>query len=79
MAEYNYEWWTVQITDTAGTVTWEFKGKNKNNVIRQIKKLVKETNSKENAQKPALFRKAPITAVHWETLKLDRVGYQRRF
>ncbi len=38
MANFNYEWWTISIKERTGTYTWELKGKNKDNVIKQIKK-----------------------------------------
>ena len=38
MKTFNYEWWVVSIHFTNGTVDCEFKGKNKENIIRQIKK-----------------------------------------
>ena len=63
MANFNYEWWTVSVKCLTGTYPYEFKAKNKQNVIRQIKKLEKEDFS--------------IVEIFWDTLKLDRVGYQR--
>lgn len=71
MATFNYEWWTIEIRYTNGTYTCEFKGKNKENIIRQIKKEVKDTNSGKKG-----FC-AQVIEVYWETLKLDRIGYQR--
>lgn len=41
MANFNYEWWTVSVKCLTGTYSYEFKAKNKQNVIRQIKKLEK--------------------------------------
>ena len=38
MKTFNYEWWVVSIRFTNGTVDCEFKGKNKENIILQIKK-----------------------------------------
>lgn len=63
MASFNYEWWTVLVKCLTGTYSYEFKAKNKQNVIRQIKRMEKEDFS--------------IVEVYWDTLKLDRVGYQR--
>ena len=76
-ASFNYEWWTVEITDEAGTLTWEFKGKNREGVVRQVEKAVKDSNSEENQRKDVWHRKPRIIGVNWETLKLDRTGYQR--
>lgn len=77
MSSFNYEWWTVKIQDEAGTLTWEFKGRSKENVIKQIQKEVKDSNSEANAMRDVFHRKAKIIKVFWETLKLDRIGYQR--
>lgn len=71
MKTFNYEWWVVSIHFTNGTVDCEFKGKNKENIIRQIKKEVKEINSGKRGYQPQIIE------VHWETLRLDRIGYQR--
>ena len=79
MASFHYEWWTVEITDQAGTLVWEFKGKSKESVIRQINKEVQDTNSEENQQRDMLHRRARILNVNWDSLKLDRTGYQRLF
>lgn len=71
MKTFNYEWWVVSIHFTNGTVDCEFKGKNKENIIRQIKKEVKEINSGKRGYQPQIIE------VYWETLRLDRIGYQR--
>ena len=71
MKTFNYEWWIVSIRFTNGTVYCEFKGKNKENIIRQIKKEVKEINSGQRGYQPQIIE------VYWETLRLDRIGYQR--
>jgi len=77
MASFNYEWWTVRIRDTAGWLTWEFKGKSRDHVVRQIKKEIADTNSEDNANRPVWKRRAAIIEVDWESLTLDRIGYQR--
>jgi hypothetical protein len=71
MKKFNFEWWTVKIRFTNGTVTCEYKAKNKENAIRQIKKDVKDTNSGKKGFCPHIIE------VYWETLELDRIGYQR--
>lgn len=76
---FNYEWWTVEVKEPAGKIRMEFKGKSKESVVRQIKKYVKYTNSDENLFKDVWHRQARILEVYWDTLTLDRVGYQRRF
>lgn len=77
MSNFHYEWWTVRILDTTGWCTWEFKGKNRENVVRQINAEVSDTNSKENTTRPFWKRKPKIIKVDWDSLTLDRVGYQR--
>lgn len=77
MAEFNYEWWLVDVKEATGACTLEIKAKSKDHAIRQIDKLVKATNSEKNLSKPWYQRKTPILEVYWDTLTLDRVGYQR--
>ena len=60
-SSFNYEWWTVRIKERTGILTWEFKGKNKDHIIKQIQKEMK---------------KGDILEVYWDTLTLDRIGYQ---
>ena len=76
-AKWHYEWWTIDIRYDAGVMTTEFKGKSKENVIRAIKKMVKDSNSEENLNAPWWYRQNRVIEVYWDTLKLDRVGYQR--
>lgn len=65
MANFQYEWWTVDIRYRVGICSTEFKGKNRDSVIRQIKK--------EEASDDLIIE------VLWDTLQMDRKGYQRRF
>ena len=76
MASFNYEWWNVKIRFTNGTFTYEVKAKSKEHAIRQIEKDFKFTNSEKNLSKPFWERQAPMVEVFWDTLELDRVGYQ---
>lgn len=77
MVDFRFEWWTVEIRDQLGTCTWEFKGKSKEHVIKQINKEVSDTKSDKNKQREIWCRKPEILEVYWDTLKLDRVGHQR--
>lgn len=43
MAKFNYEWWTISIRFTNGMCDCEFKGKNKENIISQIKNTLKKS------------------------------------
>lgn len=70
MVAFHYEWWTVKVKESIGTTTWELKAKNKENIIRQIKKEVERMN---NSKIPC----PKVIEVYWDTLQLDRVGYQR--
>lgn len=77
MSKFHYEWWTVQIKELTGEITLEIKAKSREHAVRQIEKAVTESNSEENKSRPWFERKTPILAVYWDTLTLDRVGYQR--
>lgn len=79
MNKFQYEWYTIKIKDQSGTLNYEFKGKSKESVIKQIKKMVEYTNSEENAKLDIWHRQPKILEVYWETLTLDRKGYQRKF
>ena len=79
MSQYHYEWWDVVITDESGTMTWEFKAKDKEHVIARIKEAIRDTNSDVNQARDFWHRRPRILNVQWDTLTLDRVGYQRRF
>ena len=76
---YHFEWWTVEILEATGKCTLEIKAKTKENAIRQINKVVQISNSKENLSKPIWQQKVKIREVYWDTLKIDRIGYQRLF
>lgn len=77
MPNFNYEWWTVEITDVCRRDVWVFKARNKEGAIKQINKLVADSKPEKQAGKRWYEKKLEILAVHWETLKLDHVGYQR--
>ena len=69
----------LKINPELGTLNYEFKGKFKESVIKQIKKMVEYTNGEENAKLDIWHRQPKILEVYWETLTLDRKGYQRKF
>ena len=79
MASFEYQWWTINIHYTSGWCVTEFKGKTKENIIRQIKKEIADSNSEKNASLPWWERRIPIIEVDWDSLTFDRAGYQRRF
>lgn len=79
MAQFHYEWWTVEIHESTGWITLEIKAKNKEGAIRQIERLVAKSNSPENLAKPWYKQITPISEVRWESLHLDRTGYQRLY
>lgn len=79
MGQFQYEWWTVSIKDQTGTNVWEFKAKSKDHAVKQIQWMVKYSNSEANLNQDCWHRRPRIVEVYWETLALDRKGYQRQF
>lgn len=77
MSSFNYEWWTVRATLATGPITLEFKAKNKDHAVKQILKEYRDSNSAKNLEADFWHRKDRIVDIHWDTLTLDRVGYQR--
>lgn len=77
MANFNYEWWTVDVKTPVGVITMEFKGKDRAHVVKQIEKEVRYSNSNENLTLHWTEQHNQILEVYWDTLTLDRVGYQR--
>lgn len=74
MAQFQYQWWTVEAREATGRIVWEIKAKSKDGAVKQIKKIA--------AQHDAFIQKARPdfkTEVFWDTLTLDRTGYQRLF
>lgn len=77
---FQYEWWTVDVLYTTGLACTEFKGKSKEHIIRQIEKWAANRNRKFNdTSLPWWERGCGVKEIRWDTLKLDRVGYQRLF
>lgn len=72
MSKFQYEWWNVKVKEATGEITWEVKAKNKENAIKQFKKWAKEHDEKVQRVRPEFH-----TEIFWETLTLDRKGYQR--
>lgn len=79
MAKFNYSIFTVDVLLSTGRIGYEIKAKDENNAIKQIKKLVADSNSPENLKKSWLDRLPQIKEVFWDTLTLDRTGYIRRY
>ena len=79
MGQFQYEWWSVRLLHPTGWMTWEFKAKDRDHVVQNILREVKDSNSAKNAQRPFWERKARILSVDWDSLTLDRKGYQRRW
>ena len=63
MKTFEYEWWDVKAKCLTGTYTLEVKAKNRENAIKQF--------NKKNFPDVIEFL--------WDTLTLDRKGYQRLF
>lgn len=74
MKNFEYEWWTVEVKAATGKSTWEVKAKNKANAIKQFEKWAKEHTKEVQA-----VRKDFETEILWNTLTLDRKGYQRLY
>ena len=79
MGNFQYEWWTVTIRDESGVVTYLFKGRSKESVIKQINKEVAESKSEQNKNRDCWHRKPEIIEVKWDTMSLVKKGYQREF
>ena len=79
MGSFQYQWWTVDILFDCGKLKAEYKGKSRDHVIKQIKKEIAFTNSEKNLSADCWHRQNRIIEVYWDTLTLDRVGYQREF
>lgn len=83
LSTFQFEWWTVEVREATGKITWEVKSKSKDGAIKQIKKWADEHTRDVQTGHIGGFTVAPRpdfeTEVFWETLTLDRKGYQRRF
>lgn len=71
---FEYEWWTVEVQEATGKYKWEVKAKNRSNAEKQILKWAKEHDEEVNRVRPD-FK----TTIYWDTMVLDRKGYQRLF
>ena len=74
MSKFEYEWWTVNAIEATGKITWVVKAKNKDNAIKQIKKMAVDHDKEVQVHRPD-FK----TEILWDTLFLDHKGYQRLF
>jgi hypothetical protein len=74
LSTFQFEWWTVEVRECTGRITWEVKAKNKENAIKQIQKMAKDHNKEIQRMRPDFE-----TEIFWNTLTLDRKGYQRLF
>lgn len=80
MKNFEYEWWTVEVQESSGLITWEIKAKSKENAIKQINQRVSYQNKcAADESLPWWERGSMVYQVIWDTLKQDRVGYQRLF
>lgn len=74
MGNFQYEWWNVNLREATGLIILEVKAKNKDGAIKQIKRYAKKHDEEVQAVRPDFH-----TEIYWDTLKLDRTGYQRLF
>lgn len=79
MGNFQYEYYLIDIRYDIGKMTTEFKGKSKEHVIKQIQKEFNFTNSEKNLSQPCWKRQNQMKEIFWDTLRLDRTGYSRRF
>lgn len=80
MGNFQYEWWTVEIGyEEMNPIVVEIKGKSRQHVINQINKMVEYSRSEKNAKTDMWHRQPVVREVFWNTLALDRKGYQRLY
>lgn len=80
MGSFQYEWWTVDVIYTTGKMCTEFKAKSRDHAVKQINRWVEKTNKDfNNPELPWWKRGNGVKEVLWDTLTLDRVGYQREY
>ena len=71
---FQFEWWNINVREATGLITWEVKAKNKENAINQIKKMAQEHEEFIRKVRPD-FK----IEIFWDTLTLDRKGFQRLY
>ena len=74
MGNFQYQWWTIDVREATGRIGWEIKAKNKENAIKEINKRVSKYNEFIHKRRPDFNAE-----IYWDTLTLDRQGFQRRF
>ena len=75
---FNYEWYTIDVQESTGRITWEVKARNKDNAIKTIKRLVtKKNKDAHDMTLPWWKRGGEVKEVLWDTLNLDRIGHNR--
>ena len=78
MSEKHFEWWLVDVLETSGKITWEIKCKSEEHAKKQIIARVKKQNKiADDTTAPVWKRSGKVIEVFWNTLKIDRIGYQR--
>ena len=71
---FQFEWWHIKVREATGLITYEVKAKNKDNAIKQIKKMAQEHEEFIRKVRPD-FK----IEIFWDTLTLDRKGFQRLY
>ncbi len=74
MGAFQYEWWVVKAREATGIIDWQVKAKSKDGAIRQLKQMAIDHD--EEIQR---VRSDFNTVIFWETLTLEKKGYQRNF
>lgn len=78
MGSFQYEWWTMNCIVCGMSMTLEVKAKNKENAIKQFKKMADIDKAITFADK-IRAKQLSEGKMLFDTLQLDRKGYQRRF
>lgn len=78
MGSFQYEWWLVDVIINGTRMALEVKARNKENAIKQIEKMANPEKAKDFFEE-ITAKQLTEGKIFWETLRLDRKGYQRLF
>lgn len=79
MAKFHYEYYLIKIETATGVYEYEFKARNRESAINQIKKYADDCKKQNETARTWLERADDIKTIMWDTLTLDRTGHDRRF
>lgn len=70
---FNYEWYTVDVIESTGKITWEVKAKDYGKAVEQIKRRAsKQNRDADNKDIPWWKRGGYVKEVLWETISSSR-------